>query len=169
MKNAVLIFLILLTVISCDKFPGVSDYAGVPESSESSKQQGLLIAEYSPSQKTVYIDDEKYFIIDSWSTYRFKTKGSSEINKEMYEFLINLENAKNGKSLTQKIPSSSFLNKSVRNLDKDYGLGLGIGIESGLLSINYLSSKKPISPDTIKIEFKSGNQIQHVSFNKASH
>ena len=158
-----------MSFISCDKFPGVSDYAGVPKSSKSSKEKGLLIAEYLPSEKIVYIDGEKYLITDSWSTYRFKTKNSTEINKEEYEFLFYLENVENGKSLTQKIPSTSFLNKSVRNLEKDYGHKIGIGIESGLLSISYLSSKRPISPDKIKIEFKNGNHIQLVDFNKASH
>ncbi len=169
MKNLIVALLFLLVIISCDKFPGKTDYAGVPKSSKIAEKQGLLISKYLPSQKTVFIDGEKYEITDSWSSYRFRTKNSSEITKTNYEFLFDLRNVKTGKSLIDEKTTSTFLNKSVRNLEKNYGYSIGIGIESRLLSINYLKKEKPISPEIIKIEFKNGSQRQCIEFKKASH
>lgn len=170
MRKIISILVFFILTVSCNNLPGIADYADVPESSAISKKEGLLIAKYKPTQEEVDIDGEKYTIIDSWTTYRFKTKNSKVINSDIYEFLFSLKN-KNGKLLTDKVPSNSFLNRSVRNLGKDFGYSNGIGIADGLLCIEYLKSKKPISPEFIVIEFRSGLQRQQIKFIKiqASH
>ena len=170
MKNT-LIFILTLFILSCDKIPGVSDYTGVPNSSKISEEQGLLIAKYKASQNEVIVDGNKYIIVDSWTTYRFKTKKNKTINKQSYDFLFSLKNVKTGKLITE-LTSTSFLNKSVRYSGKDYGYANGIGIESGLLSIQFQKNKKPISPEIIMIEFQNGENSQVINFvksNKASH
>ncbi|RTY85592.1 hypothetical protein [Flavobacterium sp. GT3R68] len=171
MKNFILFIIPFITIISCDKIPGISDYVGVPPSSEISKEQGLLIAKYTASQNEVFIDGEKYIITDSWATYRFKTKNSKVINKDIYDFLFSVKCIRTGKLLTEQNPTL-FLNKNVCLIGENYGYGIGIGIQGSLLSIDFLSNRKPISPENIIVEFQSGNKKQRVNFvkeNKASH
>ena len=169
MKKLISIIVLLSILTACEKKFGISDYAGVPESSKSSEENGLLIARYFPNENEVLIDGEKYSIIDSWATYRFKTKENRTINKETYDFLFSLKNVKTGKLLSEK-NSTLYLNKSVRNIGEDYGHSKGIGIESGLFSIGFLTNRKPISPNTIVIEFVNGTEKKRISFiKKASH
>lgn len=149
--------------------PGISDIPSTPESSEFAKKNGLLIANYKPSQSRIIINGEYYLIENSFCTYYFKTRFSNQINKKMYEFLVTIKNEKTGKYCESEY-KNVFPNEYVEYIGEKYGFTNSIGLvgSNGITHLDlYFSAKnKPIPPDTITFEFKNFSKSTFVSFVK---
>lgn len=148
--------------------PGISDFPSTPESSEFARKNGLLLANYKPSQERVIINGESYLIEDSFCTYYFKTRFSNEINKRMYEFLVSIKNEKTGEYCESKY-KNVFPNEYVVYHGKKYGFTNSIGVtglKGKFLDLYFSAKKRPIPPDTITFEFKNFDKNTIINFVK---
>lgn len=150
-------FLFVTAITSCIG----PDYPGPPKSSKESKEKGLLLATYKPSQNNVMIQGEEYTIKDAWASYSLKSNKTQEINTVMYDFFVNLENTKTKISSTPDIDY-------VKYKGEDYGYSLGTGITGSLMHVNFITEKKPTPPDTIVFEIQNFKESKTVYFIKNS-
>ncbi|MBK8809100.1 MAG: hypothetical protein IPO21_21735 [Bacteroidales bacterium] len=155
--------------------PGVKDFPNIPRSSMSSEEQGLLLAKYKPSQDKIMINGESFLILDTWTTYWFKTQFSKEINKNFYKFFVSIRNEETGKYCELKNENEYcktcenefiYIRNYVKYNGKKYGYTNGVGKTNDFLSIDFISENKPIPPDTITFEFKNIDKSTVVNFIK---
>lgn len=162
MKKLILIVLVFL-FYSCDGIFGVKDFAGSTKNIEDAKKSKLLKNVYTSSKSKVLIDSEEYKIIESWTSYRYKTNKSNILNKDFFEFLIIIKNNKT-KQLGLSPKTTPNLSKFVKIYEQST-IDI-VGIVNNKLSISYDAKKNPNSPNIIKVGFKSGSKEDLVIFKK---
>ncbi len=162
MKKLLLIIL-FFELCSCDGIFGVSDYAGSATNIVDAKKSKLLKNIYTPSKSKVFINSEEYEIIEAWTSNRFNTNRSKELNKFVYDFLIIVKNSK-----TKEEGLSARTTPNYSKYVKFYVTDCVYcgGIETDKLIIQFDSKKTPSSPDFIKVGFKSGIKEDMVTFKK---
>ena len=162
MKKLILL-LLLLPLSSCNGIFGVSDYAGAVESIIDAKEFELLKNVYIPSKNIIIINSEEYEIKQAWTSYRFKTRNSDKINRDVYDFLVIIKNTK-----TKEFGLSSKTTSGYSDYIKFYCkecISQG-GIETDKLCIQFNSKKTPKSPDSIRIGFISRHKEDIIVFKK---
>lgn len=159
----ILLILLVFQLCSCEGIFGISDYAGSVININDAKKSKLLKNVYIPSKNKVIINSEEYEIIEAWTSYRFKTNKSKEINKVVYDFLIIIKNSK-----TKEIGLSARTTPDYSKFVKFYTTECTYcgGIETAKLMIQFDTKKTPNSLDFIKVGFRSGNKEDIVIFKK---
>lgn len=138
-------FLILSTVLFLYSCVG-SDLTSLPSTIEQAKNDKLLIHIYRPSQRSIIINNSKYYLEDSFTTFKFNSKRDLTINKNFFAFIIKLKNIKTGeKMLAMEDDYGQFI-----NFYSDNG-----GIHDSSLSLNYDDISITDKLDTITIGFKN--------------
>lgn len=156
-------FIFVMLFVFWRYLPGVSDYPATPKNIEVSKNDGLLLAEYTPSSQKVMINGERFIIQEAWATHFFKNRFDREVNREIYFFLVSIINEKTKERCKYTgFDSDDFIFYK----GKKYGFTYGVGIRSGLQSVNFIVANKPTPPDTIVFYFKNGRSRQQVNFVK---
>lgn len=156
--------LIIILVLTANSCTGI-DTARPPKTSAESEQKGLLLSRYKASQDTVLVKGERYIIKDAWTTHWLKSRTSKEINTEFYEFYVSIENMETGK-FSKTHDGKALPVENIKYKGERYGYTNGVGISSGLLSINFLTKNKPITPDTIILSFRNFNTVRDIYFTK---
>jgi hypothetical protein len=162
MKKSLLI-LFVFQLCSCDGIFGISDYAGATINIADAKKSKLLKNVYIPSKNKVLINSEEYEIIEAWTSNRFNTNKSEEVNKYVYDFLIIIRNSK-----TKEVGLSARTTPTYNDFIKFYckECKFGGGIVTDKLFIQFDPKKTPNSPNFIKVGFKSKNKEEIIIFEK---
>lgn len=146
------VVIMVMGIIGC-----VGNMPSQPLSSNEAEKDGLLITRYKPAHGIIWLDDEEYFITDAWCSYRFVSGNSKEINTNMYEFYVQMKHRDSDELITSPSSRPVPLGK-IDYLGKEDGYANGVGISSGLLSKDFITSNRPTPPDTITFKF---NNIRH--------
>ncbi len=160
MKRLTVIALTFLLFSCSGMYPG-----GLALSLEEAEASGSLIAKYKASEKTVEIDGTEFLLAPSWTAYPLIDRRENTISKTAYSFLVPLKDKKTGALSTENqvwLPDHQF----VKYNGKKYGNTIGVGIYTGMYSVDYLTENLPVSPDTISLTFESGVNSKTVLFTK---
>ena len=84
----ILCILSLLFFVSC-----INDLSFYHNSISESRENGLLIDEYKSNKPEIVIGNKKYKIVEAWTAYKFKSRGSKEIYKDIFAFTFILEDS----------------------------------------------------------------------------
>lgn len=130
----------------------INDLSFYHNSISESKENGLLINEYKAENPEIVVFDKKYKIIEAWTAYKFKSRGSKEIYKEILAFTFILEDInKNRDPEVELIGLIECQNKDVL-FDKR------VGIDDSQFRVIF--NKKSINNiDTIKFVIKNKNKV----------
>ena len=137
---------------------------GPPQSSKEAEKNEVLIHRYTPSRDFVVINNKRYSIEDSWTSYRLPERNTHKINRKGFEFLIVLKDESTGELSTDhnfSLPIKNFIYKG-----KKYGYTNGIGNSSGMLAIDFRADLKPSADDTIQFSVLEDTGIKSVLFFK---
>jgi hypothetical protein len=157
MKKRLFLMFLSFILVSCEGFFGVSEIPQPAKTIDEAKQKGLLIDVYNPSKKNLKVDGQEYLIVGVWTAHRFESSASKKINKDSFEFLIQLKNLK-----TNEIGFVSNL-KFLECVDCP--TDFGITNSSGNLSI--LFNKNDLFLDKIQLKAESTTgEIQIINFTK---
>jgi hypothetical protein len=140
-------FSFFLLILGC-----INDLAFYHESALESKENGLLINEYKSDKPEIEIANKKYKIIEAWTAYKFKRRGSKEIYKEIIAFTFILEDENRNRK-----PEVSVLLDFIACENKDV-LFNGIGIYDSQYRV-FFDEKSINKIDTVKFVLKSNKKI----------
>ncbi|UPT70704.1 MAG: hypothetical protein M0D53_16835 [Flavobacterium sp. JAD_PAG50586_2] len=129
------------------------------DSAKESKDNGLLIDQYWSDKKSVDIGNQKYKIIESWTSYKFKARNSKEIYKEIISFTIILEDSSKNRK-----PDFRLTNlMKCKNKDLLFN---NVGISDSQYRV-FFDKKSKENIDTIAFEFRDySNNATLINFIK---
>lgn len=84
----------ILIVTSFFAVSCINDLSFYDDSKSESKANGLLIGDYRYSKPIIIVEDKKYKIIEAWTSYKFKHRGSTDAYKDIFAFTFILEDTK---------------------------------------------------------------------------
>lgn len=136
-----------LFVVGC-----INDLAFYHDSVLESKENGLLLNEYKADKPVIEIANKKYKIVEAWTAYKFKNRGSKEIYKDIFAFTFILED-----SLKNKKPNIELMGL-IECKNKDVLFDKRVGISDSQHRVFF--DKKSINRiDTVKFVIKKQNKI----------
>ena len=139
--------LALLFVFSC-----INDLSFYNDSISDSKENGLLIDEYKSNKPEIVIGNKKYKIVEAWTAYKFKSRGSKEIYKDIFAFTFILED-----SLKNKKPNLELIGLiECKNNDVLFDKRVGISDSQFRVDFDKTSINKL---DTVKFVIKSSSRV----------
>jgi hypothetical protein len=142
-----ILFAFFLLSISC-----INDFAFYHNSALESRQKGLLLKEYNPNKPEIEIANEKYKIIEAWTAYKFKSRGSKEIYKEIIAFTFILEN-----SMKDRKPDVELIG-IIECKNNDVLFDKRVGIDDSQYRVFF--NKKSINKiDTVKFVIKNNGKV----------
>lgn len=143
----ILCILSLLFVVGC-----INDLSFYHDSISESKENGLLIDEYKSNKPEIVIGSKKYKIVEAWTAYKFKSRGSKEIYKDIFAFTFILED-----SLKNKEPNLELIGL-IECKNKDVLFDKRVGISDSQFRVDF--EKRSINTiDTVKLVIKSENKV----------
>ena len=129
----------------------INDLSFYDNSILESKGNGLLIDEYKSNKPEIVIGNKKYKIVEAWTAYKFKSRGSKEIYKEIFAFTFILEDLK--KNRDPNIELLGLIECENKNVLFDKRVGVNDS------QFRFFFDKKSINTiDTIKFSIKVNNK-----------
>lgn len=142
-----ILFLSFLFAVGC-----MNDLSFYHDSISESKANGLLISEYKANKPEIVIANKKYKIIEAWTAYKFKSRGSKEIYKEIFAFTFILEDSKKNRE-----PELELIGL-IECKNKDVLFDKRVGISDSQFRVGF--DKTSINKvDTVKFVIKSHNKV----------
>jgi|GEM_PF-4953569 len=139
-----LLIIISLLFINCN------ENSFYPETREESLNQGLLINDYKFEKKITLLNNEKFKIIEAWTTYKFKNNKKKEILNSFFAFRFRMINLKT----LDTIPDFNIVKYiKIDTIGSKFG---GLGVVDSQFTILYDSSYKN-KLDTLKLDFITNN------------
>ena len=143
----ILCLLSLLFVVGC-----INDLSFYHDSISESKENGLLIDEYKSNKPEIVIGNKKYKIVEAWTAYKFKSRGSKEIYKDIFAFTFILED-----SLKNREPDIELIFLlECENQDVLFNKSVGINDSQFRVVFDKTSIHKV---DTVKFVIKKNNKV----------
>lgn len=162
--KATILFISLFVIIACNGSGGLKDYAGATSNIADAKKKKLLKNEYLPDKRRVFINNEEYEILEGWTSNRFISLKNKNKNKNIYDFLISVENVKTKEKFLSSDTEINYSNYIKTYFEKwQYS---GFVIETNKIRISLYQNKVPNEIDVIKIGFFSNNKEVIVDFIK---
>lgn len=143
----ILCILSSLFVVGC-----INDLAFYHDSILESKENGLLLSEYEVDKPVIVIANKKYKIVEAWTAYKFKSRGSKEIYKDIFAFTFILED-----SLKNRAPNIELLGL-IECKNKDVLFDNRVGISDSKYRV-FFDKKSINSIDTLQFVIKKRNKI----------
>ena len=143
----ILCILSSLFVVGC-----INDLAFYQGSILESKEDGLLLNEYKADKPVIVISNKKYKIVEVWTAYKFKSRGSKEIYKDIFAFTFIFED-----SLKNREPNEELIGL-IECKNKDVLFDKRVGISDSQYRVFF--DKKSINRiDTLQFVIKERNKI----------
>ena len=143
----ILCVLSLLFVVGC-----INDLSFYHDSISESKENGLLIDGYKSNKPEIVIGNKKYKIVEAWTAYKFKSRGSKEIYKDIFAFTFILED-----SLKNREPDIELIFLlECENQDVLFNKSVGINDSQFRVVFDKTSINKA---DTVKFVVKNNNKV----------
>lgn len=137
----------LLFVVGC-----INDLSFYHDSISESKENGLLIDEYKSNKSEIVIGNKKYKIVEAWTAYKFKSRESKEIYKDIFAFTFILED-----SLKNREPDIELIFLlECENQDVLFNKSVGINDSQFRVVFDKTSINKV---DTVKFVIKNYDKI----------
>ena len=137
----------LLFVVGC-----INDLSFYHDSISESKENGLLIGKYKFNKPEIVIGNKKYKIVEAWTAYKFKSRGSKEIYKDIFAFTFILED-----SLKNREPDIELIG-FIECKNKDVLFDKRVGISDSQFRVDF--DKKSINRlDSVKLVIKSEDKV----------
>lgn len=153
MKKLFLISL-FLTLFACVG----SDTEFLPQTILEARKRNLLIKDYDPSKREVTINQTKYLILESFTTFKYNSKRDQTINKSFFAFIVKLKNLETNEEFLSEAEAfdyTKFIN---------FYCDMCAGLDTDNIALYYDEISKRESLDSIKIGFKDRNKNEKVVY-----